>query len=545
MLRLTTGKIIKFLLLSLFSGCSSFLFLTFVNRLSSMLISGEYNTADRTYILLFLLIITIYIWARRLLSLEIIGFSQDLFWSLRKDVIHWVLSSDYKQLVARKTLVHAALVRDVNVLTQASLNIIQFSTSIIIVVACLIYMACISWPLFLVSLGVMLSGILIYQLNAKVNNELFKKGRALEDRFMYYFNAILAGFKEIYMDTRKGESIYQRKIKRVAAESVSNHTSAFVGFLNNQITGQVLFYLLIGSLLLYFGVTLHISNTNVVSFLFILLYLLGAVETIMVLLPNLLQAKVSADRISNLRKELESDKSVKEKFDIEAVYGDFQHIRAADIIYRYENDNGNAFEIGPVNFSIEQGEIIFIYGGNGSGKTTFVSNILGLLKPQGGSLYFNNNKISDSELPSYSAIYSVVFSDFYLFDEFYGIDEVDTEKLAFYLKLFEIDAKVTVEDAKFSTIELSTGQRKRLALITALMENKPILVMDEWAADQDPYFRQKFYLQIIPWLKENGITVLAITHDDKYYHCADKLFKMEYGQLIRKDINHVSEILND
>jgi putative ATP-binding cassette transporter len=177
---------------------------------------------------------------------------------------------------------------------------------------------------------------------------------------------------------------------------------------------------------------------------------------------------------------------------------------------------------------------VFIYGGNGSGKTTFVSMLLGLLLPTTGGVYYNNFLIDEQYSQSYSSLFGVVFSDFYLFDEFYGIEQLDSEKLAYYLRLFEIDGKVQIENGRFSTTHLSTGQRKRLALITALLEGKPLLVLDEWAADQDPYFRKKFYTQIIPELKEAGFTIIAITHDDKYYNCASLLYKMEDGKLVRE-----------
>ncbi|WP_167852124.1 cyclic peptide export ABC transporter [Hymenobacter elongatus] len=534
MSQLKFSTLIRFIFLSFLSGGTSFLFLTFVNRVIGQLMTQGYAAITQTYTLLFLLIVVLFIWTRRVLALAIIRFSQALFWSLRKDIIFLVLKSNYQQLSHRKDLVHTALVRDINMLTNASLNIIQFSTSIIIVVACLVYMATVSGPLFLVSLLVILLGTGLYQFNARSNNAYFKKARALEDRFMFYFNAILGGFKEIYMDTKKGQRIYGTKIAHIAGESVVNQEKAFVGLLNNQITGQTMFYLLIGAILLYCGAAWNIAPTDTVSFLFILLYVLSSVETIMVLLPNLLQAKISSDRIAKLQADLLSEKPLGELVDLQQVLGEFETIAVRDITFQYANATQGNFEIGPINFTISRGDVVFIYGGNGSGKTTFVSTLLGLLLPATGGVYYNDFLIDEQHGQSYSSLFGVVFSDFYLFDEFYGIEQLDPEKLAYYLHLFEIDDKVKVEDGRFSTTHLSTGQRKRLALITALLEAKPLLVLDEWAADQDPYFRKKFYTQIVPELKEAGFTIIAITHDDKYYNCADMRYKMEDGKLVQE-----------
>jgi putative ATP-binding cassette transporter len=131
----------------------------------------------------------------------------------------------------------------------------------------------------------------------------------------------------------------------------------------------------------------------------------------------------------------------------------------------------------------------------------------------------------------YRSLYSPVFSDFHLFDQLYNVE--DENEVNEYLKFFEIDHKVNFSEGKFSTSDLSTGQRKRLALIACIVENKPILVLDEWAADQDPVFRKKFYLEILPLLKSKGFTIIAITHDDAYFDTADCLFKMSEGALIK------------
>jgi putative ATP-binding cassette transporter len=215
---------------------------------------------------------------------------------------------------------------------------------------------------------------------------------------------------------------------------------------------------------------------------------------------------------------------------------EFARVEVKDLEFYYE-ENENSFGIGPVNFSINKSEVAFIYGGNGSGKTTFVHAILGLLVPSAGEIRLNGVPVDHANYPDYRTAFSVVFSDFYLFNELLGTDHFNLEKWNYYLQLFELEGKVKLEGTSFSTTELSTGQRKRLALIAALLEEKPVLIIDEWAADQDPYFRRKFYTEIIPALKNEGITIIAITHDDKYYHCADKLYKMDSGKLIEENVN--------
>jgi putative ATP-binding cassette transporter len=421
----------------------------------------------------------------------------------------------------------------VNTLTNASLTIIDFFASFILALSCLIYLASISWQLFSITLIVALSGAAMYHFNSKRNLKFFGKARKLETEFQENYNAIIDGFKEIYMEPRKGAVIYDTKISTIAGSAYHNNLTAFTGYLNNQITGQVLFYSLLASVLLFLAAAFQLKPGDMVSFVFTLLYLLGAIEKIMMLLPGIMNAGVAADHLMALKKELEEsnfDHPIPQQY---ISRDEFQQITISNLEYNY----GKSFGIGPVNINISKGDVIFIYGGNGSGKTTLIHTILGLRLPSAGGIRLNRTLVDKDNYPEYRTLFAVVFSDFYLFNQVMGADEIDTEKWDYYVRLFELENKVSINGNNLSTTDLSTGQRKRLALIMALLEKKPILAIDEWAADQDPYFRKKFYTEIIPLLKEEGITIIAITHDDKYYHCADKLYKMNDGKLIEEQVD--------
>jgi ABC-type siderophore export system fused ATPase/permease subunit len=275
---------------------------------------------------------------------------------------------------------------------------------------------------------------------------------------------------------------------------------------------------------------LQIEASSVVNFVFTLLYLLGSIETIMLQFPSLMKARVASNHLMALKGELEQA-NFKNRLPNGNVLP-LAQLTVADLEFAYGD---GSFRIGPVNLTIEKGEIVFIYGGNGSGKTTLVHSILGLCAPTAGEIRLNGIPVTEENYPEYKSIFSVVFNNFYLFDEITWEDDFDLPRWNFYVRLFELEGKVTIEDKRFSTTDLSTGQRKRLALIAALMERKPVLVLDEWAADQDPYFRMKFYTEILPLLQREGTTILAITHDDKYYCCASRLFKMDEGHLIEEN----------
>jgi len=519
-------------LIGILSGLTSFLFLTVLNYLIGLLLTGGYTSVNPAYIIVFSLVILSFIWSRKALTTRMIRLSQTTFWKIRSEILAIVLKADYEQMNKYKEKIQSALIYDVNTLTQGALNSIQFLTSLVVVIACLIYMAVQSVPLFFVTLGIAIIGVGVYLLRVAKNNRQFQEARELEDGFMKYFNALLFGAKEIQLDAQKGKAIYDEKIIPIARKSYENNTKAFTGFLNNQMIGQVLFYALIASILVYFSVILAIEVTTTVNFLFILLYLLGALETIMVLLPGLMQARVSAKKVELLKNELLVTIDPASKHYMNDSLVQFSKINVNDLAYSYETKaQEESFEIGPINWELNAGEIAFIYGGNGSGKTTFVHSVLGLLKVQKGTIAVDDQLINDETGKHYKSLFSAVFNDFYLFDEFYGNENFNKSKALELIQLFEMQGKVEMTEKGFSVTNLSTGQRKRLALIAAILEEKPIIVLDEWAADQDPYFRKKFYEEILPYLKNEGFTVLAITHDDRYYHCADKIYKMEFGKL--------------
>ncbi|RBL90071.1 cyclic peptide export ABC transporter [Chitinophaga flava] len=532
-----TGRsgFIKYVCLGILSGLCSFLFINTVTGVLGQIIAGTFSNI-REYLLIFLAIILLFVWIRRVLSVAVIRLSQTLFWDLRKQIVALVLKSGYRQLSSRKVEVHAAVVSDVNILTQASQSIIDFFTATVLTVICFIYLATLSMPLFAITLLVAVAGVAIYRLRAGINIRNLQTARSLENNFQDSFNSILEGFKELFMDSRKRKSIFEQQVVPVSAEAYENNTKAYIGFLNNQITGYTLFYTLIAAILLYLNTALEIEVKHTLTFVFTLLYLLGAINTIMVLLPVLVRAKVAAGRLLDLKDKLEQDGSQEVTASPVMFTEKLEQIAISNLEYHYGEDD-RSFSIGPVNFDIQKGDVIFIYGGNGSGKTTFVHTLLGLHIPSAGEIRFNDTIVENEHYTGYKALFAVVFNDFYLFNEMLGYNSFNTDKWHYYLRMFELEDKVSMGDnGVFSTTELSTGQRKRLALIAALLEEKPLLVMDEWAADQDPHFRKKFYTEIIPHLKQEGLTIIAITHDDRYYHCADKLYKMEYGKLIPEGV---------
>jgi putative ATP-binding cassette transporter len=174
---------------------------------------------------------------------------------------------------------------------------------------------------------------------------------------------------------------------------------------------------------------------------------------------------------------------------------------------------------------------VFIVGENGCGKTTLIKLLLGLYAPTEGEIRVNDKPITAVNRDDYRQNFTTIFADYYLFDDLIQGDREVPQDATRYLERLEIAHKVSVRDGAFSTTDLSTGQRKRLALVNAWLEERPVLVFDEWAADQDPTFRRIFYTELLPDLKRLGKTIIVISHDDRYFDVADQLVRMEAGKV--------------
>jgi putative ATP-binding cassette transporter len=232
--------------------------------------------------------------------------------------------------------------------------------------------------------------------------------------------------------------------------------------------------------------------------------------------PVITEANVAADNIQRLEGRLLATLGA-DPVNATGSANHFHKIEMHQIVFSYlDKTSETLFRVGPIDFALRSGDLVFITGGNGSGKSTFMKLLAGLYKPDSGEIVYDGAPVSDQTRQNYRELIAAVFSDFHLFQRLYGISSPDLTKVDRLLTQFHMIDKTRVVDGNFSTIDLSSGQRKRLALIVALLEKRPLLLLDEWAADQDPEFRREFYYKLLPALNRAGVTVVAVTHDDRY-----------------------------
>lgn len=488
----------------------------------------------------FIIGIVIYVYGQRLIRTKMVTIVNTQVFRLRKDLTTRILNTPYYMFEAiEKGKVQACLNNDTETISRFSGTLIFGITSLVTLIFCFIYLGFLNINGLLISLAVIVLAATLYYFVSKAARKLWEETRSIQNVFFRFINDLTGGFKELNLNNRKCSAFREDMIETCDIYR-NKRTKGEIKFANAFVIGELLFTLVIGTVAFTFPVIFEdILSTTLSNFIFIFLYMTGPVNGLLNTFPELTQARICWNRINELKDQLESFET--EKRDIERNEGinikDKMKLELKDIEFSYKNEDGNLFKVGPINYEFQSGELIFVTGGNGSGKSTLAKLITGLYAADKGEIILNGIKLTAEQLKQY---YSAVFSDFYLFEKLYGIDYEDkADEIERYLSTLQIEKKVSVKDGIFSTINLSTGQKKRLALMVSYLEDRPIYLFDEWAADQDPEFRRFFYESLLPDFKNRGKCVIAITHDDRYFDVADKYIKMELGKIIVNEIHNV------
>ncbi|XBS69715.1 cyclic peptide export ABC transporter [Acerihabitans sp. KWT182] len=397
-----------------------------------------------------------------------------------------------------------------------------------VIVGCLCYLGMLSWPVLLCALVTIALGSLGFWLIHGRALMLLRSSRRREDRLLQQFRALFDGVKELKLNpVRRRRFIRGELAKNIEAVRVER-TRGYVLYGMATSWGSFLFFAFIGGVLFLLGRYFPLSHPVVTGYAMVFLYMIIPIEGLLSALPNIASARVALARIQDVRRQLPAEPAQREApapaLQSLSLYGVTHH-------YRREQDNAS-FLLGPLTLTLRPGELTFLIGGNGSGKTTLAKLLAGLYPPEEGVILLNGEPVGDGDWQRYRQCFSAVFSDFYLFDDVSGERPADDDRISALLTALQLEHKVHVRRGRFSTTALSQGQRKRLALLLAWTEDRPFYLFDEWAADQDPAFKAVFYRQILPDLKARGKTVLVITHDDAYFPQADRLIKLDTGQIV-------------
>jgi putative ATP-binding cassette transporter len=409
----------------------------------------------------------------------------------------------------------ASVTGDTQILTQAS-NMLCFTVQgAVLIFFVSIYVAYLSLAAFLLTFVIVLgAGVMFHMKNQRLSAQKAESA-AWERRLFDRLTDFLDGFKEVRLNSARSAELFEDAVdvSRVAANiKIRTQAETFKMIVNSQTS----MYVLLGAVV-FVAPTLSdsLGGSAISKATTALLFVVGACFGLVQSIPILLNANAAASRIEELETTLRAAGSTAAK-EI-TIPKRFETIEMRDITFRYvDKFSDAAFKIGPIDFTLQPGELVFITGGNGSGKSTFLRVLSGLYPPNSGEITLDGMRVDDHNRDSYRGLMSAIFFDYHLFQRLYGIPEGGASELERLLAQFRLSDKTGLVNGEFRTLDLSGGQRRRLALIVSLLEKRPILLLDEWTAEQDPEFRRKFYDELLPDLMAAGATIVVITHDDRY-----------------------------
>lgn len=471
--------------------------------------------------------------SRLISELLLIRLAQQMIGQIRLQVSQQILAAPLPDLEALGTpRLLATLTEDVQAVSSAAAYIPSACVAIAVVMGCLIYLIWLSYWVFLGFAIFLLLAVLSYQTLTQQAKQFLEQSRDKQDRLFSHLQAITEGIKELKLSQPRRQAFVSEALQPTIEQVQNYNTAGMTVFTLGLTWTQLLLFTAIG--LVDFGLPqiLSLPRSIISGYTLTMIFLIIPLDALTTILPLLSKANIALQTINSIQLKLVSHQELPTAIGLSApMEMPWQILTFQAVQYCHPSEESPGFCVGPLDLIIQRQQLLFLTGGNGSGKSTLAKLITGLYHPDTGTIMLDGYVITDANREWYRQQFSAVFYDFYLFEVLFGIDAAE-EKVSHYLLKLQLNAKVNIDQGIFSTLALSQGQRRRLALLVAYLEDRPFYVFDEWAADQDPEFRQMFYMELLPELKQQGKTIVVITHDDRYFYLADQILKLDYGQLV-------------
>jgi len=460
--------------------------------------------------------------------------AEGAIFNLRVEMIRRILASRLRFLeeIGGHRL-FATLTSDINQIANGMVQIPRIGIYGMICLGCFGYMAYLSWQVLVAMVVFIVVMVLVYKSTMRLATARFTSSRETGDILFKHFKAVTEGTKELKAHAKRREAFLNELLVPTADAYRRDRIRGLVNFQVSSSVGNLGFFLVIG-FIIFLLPTWHDMNDTVTSgIVLVFVFLIGPLGALFDIMPSISQASVALRKVTKLGLDLDANIIEQGKDERGASEEPFRELSLEGVRHTYYNERADEqFSLGPISLRLKAGEVVFLVGGNGSGKSTLAKLIAGFYEPEEGLISLNAEMIDDQNRERLRNCFSTVFTDFFLFEAFLGIEDKGlVERANTYLRELHLDHKVRIENGGLSTTDLSTGQRKRLALLVTYLEDRPIYLFDEWASDQDPQFKKVFYTEILPDLSARGKSVLAVTHDDAYFDQADRIIKLADGHI--------------
>ncbi len=426
---------------------------------------------------------------------------------------------------------YASLTQDVGLISQAVVFLIPVAESVLILLFIGLYLVWLSPPSLLAVLAIYAVTLPVYLLRFARTGSQLRRAATADGSFFEQFVELLHGFKEVKLNRRESDAFHAHLVE-TGADAVRLKLASSERQTNDVIYAGSILYLALLAVAFAIPSLVPEASTTVYKVAAAVLFMIAPLTHLLNGAPTLAKADAAVSNLYALEERLDEALSAPMDAPPPMPLREFESIRLQGVEFRFVGHDGRpGFAVGPLDLGVRRGERIFVVGANGSGKTTLIKLLTGLYRPERGQVLLDGTPVADTDQARYRSLFTSVFDDFQLFERIYGIAELEPNVVNEWLAELGLGHKTRYSTTGYSTTELSTGQRKRLALLESVLKGRPICVFDELAADQDPEFRRRLYEELLPQLSASGRTLVVVSHDEQYFHTADRLVEMRDGQL--------------
>lgn len=533
MLRLSLGgRGAKIVAAAVAAGLAQVAVVAIINQAAKSFSSGQHSPRD---FILFVLCLLGFIYARRYSMTNTMISVGDMLYGSRLRIADKLRRADLRGFEQMdRPEVYKTLVENTDVIFEAARYLSITCSSVVMLAGACVYLAVLSLPALVMCVVMIAAAVAVYQANMLRINLTMRESRDKESEFLHHLNDLIDGFKEVKVSSQRSKDLFENYIsdRSVLAKGLKIKSEDLN--IRNFVFSETFFMILLGACLFLLPMFSSSGSSDVASVIYVVLFTMGPLGQVVALIPSIYKAEFAVAALEELESRLDALDDTKRTAPHDPFStGPFRRIELQGLLFNYGEDNGQrGFTLGPLDLTINAGEILFVVGGNGSGKSTLLKLLTGLYYPLTGRLLLDGQEVNQANYAYFRDLFTVIFGDFHLFDRLYGLGPVDPALVAELLETMQLGNKTAFQEGRFTNLGLSSGQRKRLALICSYLDDKQIFVLDEVAADLDPAFRVYFYQEFLPRLKALGKTIIAVSHDDRFFHLADRVVKLEYGEMV-------------
>lgn len=523
-------------LLSLISSVTNIGILILIN--TTLKHQSQQGGIDMTAVLSFVGLILVSFIASSYFQRYMVTLTNEIMCGIELSIIEKVRNASYGSFEKLGSEKIYAAISDARILSRIPgvfITLINATVTIVCGLGYLFYTSFISGAALLSIMAILLF-VYVYR-DRQIERDL-NVVRDLQDVYYDHLRELLNGFKQIKISAKRSNNLFDKHIYVNRHESKKLNTKAAKNYAVNELSGIYSWYVVLGIILFLLPVLMKIDVIKVTAFITTVLFMMSPLSQVILFLPAYTSFRIAIRRIDKIDQLLQADAV---PVTVSHPMREFETIRFEDIVYRY-GDGTASFTLEIPSLTLHKGEIVFITGGNGSGKTTFINLLTGLYRPDSGCVYIDEEPVEWSSFAVFGNNMSVVYTNHHLFKANYDEHDLGEHNREFhhYMEKFNLKGILKIDPVRKQVdVNLSKGQQKRLALILSLLEDKPLIILDEWAAEQDPQNRSAFYHKWIGQIRDSGKTILAVTHDDDFFDLADRTIKFNAGRIVHDHYNKI------